>query len=157
MTTRFPANNNASGTQFPKTSGSTSTSSSTSAAGGYNLKPDDFIKMMVTQLQNQDPTNPTQSDQLLSQMSQIGQLQTNTQLQSSLQSMVTQSQIGSAGNLIGKQVGGLDDAGAAVQGIVNSVKVNTSGVFLQLDNGKELSMAKVSSIAPAPAVAAQKV
>ena len=118
---------------------------------GYNLKPADFIKMMVTQLQNQDPLQPQQSDQLLAQMSQIGQLETNTQLQSSLQTMMTQSQIGAAGNLIGKQVAGLSSTGDNVNGIVDSVKVRSDGIFLELHNGKELSMANVTTISPAPA------
>src|SRR5690348_10648912 len=106
-------------------SSSSSSSASTSASGtnGMNLTPSDFIKMMVTQLQNQDPTQPTSSDQLLSQMSEIGQLQANNTLQTTLQSMITQSQMGSAGNLIGKQVGGSDDYGNDVTGVVDSVKV----------------------------------
>jgi flagellar basal-body rod modification protein FlgD len=119
-------------------------------AKGYNLKPEDFIKMMVTQLQNQDPLQPEQSDQILSQMSQIGQLATNTQLQQSLTTMMTQSQIGAAGNLIGKQVAGLNDTGDQVQGLVDSVKVTSGSIYLELDNGKELQMSNVTSISPAP-------
>ena len=42
------------------------------------LKAEDFIKMMVTQLQNQDPMEPAKNDELLAQMSQIGQLQSST-------------------------------------------------------------------------------
>jgi flagellar basal-body rod modification protein FlgD len=120
------------------------------------LNANDFIQMMVTQLQNQDPLQPTGSDQLLSQMSQIGQLQSSTQLQDSLKGLVLQNQIGAAGNLIGKSVAGTDENNQAVQGIVDSVRVGSDGVFLELHNGQELSMAKVSAIAPAPAVVAQQ-
>ena len=67
-----------------------------------NLKSEDFIKMMITQLQNQDPLEPAKSDQLLAQMSQIGQLQASTTLTESLKTMVVQNQIGAASALIGK-------------------------------------------------------
>ena len=116
----------------------------------FNLKADDFIKMMVTQLQNQDPTKPADNGQLLAQMSQIGQLQSTTTLTDSLKGMVLQNQIGAAGNLIGKAVAGVDGQQNAVRGVVNSVKVQSDGVMLQLDNGNTLSLSNVTDIAAAP-------
>jgi flagellar basal-body rod modification protein FlgD len=120
-----------------------------------NLNASDFINMMVTQLQNQDPLQPTGSDQLLSQMSQIGQLQSSTQLQDTLKGLVLQNQIGSAGNLIGKVVQGTDAQNNTISGIVDSVRVASDGVYLELHSGQELSMSNVTTIAPAPAVVAQ--
>jgi len=118
----------------------------------FDLKAQDFINMMVTQLQNQDPTKPADNGQLLAQMSQIGQLQSNTTLTESIKSLVLQSQIGSAGNLIGKNVSGVDDQANPIKGVVNSVKVQSDGVVLELDNGNKLSLDKVTDIAPAGAV-----
>jgi len=103
--------------------------------------------MMVTQLQQQDPTKPADNSQLLAQMSQIGQLQASNTLTDSLKGMVLQNQIGSAGNLIGKSVQGLDDTNATVTGMVNSVKVEGNDVFLELDNGNKLALSRVTSIA----------
>jgi flagellar basal-body rod modification protein FlgD len=114
---------------------------------GFDLKAQDFINMMVTQLQNQDPTKPADNAQLLSQMSQIGQLQANNTLTDSIKGLVLQNQIGSAGNLIGKSVEGIDDELNTVKGIVNSVKVQKDGVVLELDNGKQLPIAGVTNIA----------
>jgi flagellar basal-body rod modification protein FlgD len=127
----------------------TSTASPNQVQGGkgYDLKAEDFIKMMITQLQNQDPMEPAKNEQLLSQMSQIGQLESSTQLQTSLKSMVLQNNIGAAGNLIGKMVNGLDEKGAPLKGLVNSVRVEDGNVALELDNGKSLAMANVTSIA----------
>jgi flagellar basal-body rod modification protein FlgD len=122
-----------------------------SANKNFNLKAEDFIKMMVTQLQNQDPTKPADNGQLLAQMSQIGQLQSQTTLTDSLKGMVLQNQIGAAGNLIGKNVAGLDAQNNTVKGVVNSVKVQSDGVLLQLDNGNTLSLGNVTDIAAAPA------
>jgi flagellar basal-body rod modification protein FlgD len=116
----------------------------------FDLKAEDFINMMITQLQNQDPMEPAKNEQLLAQMSQIGQLQSATQLQQSLSGMVLQNQIGSAGNLIGKTIQGLDGDNEQVQGVVNSVRVEKDKVFLELDNGKRLAMDRVTTIAPTP-------
>ena len=115
------------------------------------LQTADFIKMMLTQLQNQDPLEPAKNQEILAQMSQIGQLQTSTQLQDTLKGLTLQNQLGSAGNLIGKLVQGLDENNDNVVGLVDSVRVENNQVFLELDSGKTLSMGNVTSIAAAPA------
>ncbi len=113
------------------------------------LKAEDFIKMMITQLQNQDPMEPAKNSELLAQMSQIGSLQSSTALQSSLSSMVLQNQIGGAGNLLGKTVQGLDKNNETVAGVVNSVRVEKDKVMLELDSGKSLALDRVTQISPA--------
>jgi flagellar basal-body rod modification protein FlgD len=110
------------------------------------LKAEDFINMMVTQLQNQDPLEPAKNSELLAQMSQIGQLQTATTMQESLKGLVLQNSLGAAGNLIGKVVEGLDDNGKPMDGLVTSVRVEGDEVFLELDSGKSLKLARVTSI-----------
>jgi flagellar basal-body rod modification protein FlgD len=111
------------------------------------LKTEDFIRMMVTQLQNQDPLEPAKNQELLAQMSQIGQLQSATMLHESLRTMVMQNQLGAAANMIGRTVHGLDEMNERVAGIVTSVRVEKDQVHLELDNGKVLPMGRVTSIA----------
>ena len=136
-------------TSVPATSSPTAPSSAAQIKSRkMDLKTEDFIKMMITQLQNQDPLEPAKNQELLAQMSQIGQLQSSTALQESLQGMVLQNQIGSASSLIGKTVQGLDAADDPVTGLVNSVKVGSDGVSLELDNGKTLLLSRVTEIAP---------
>ena len=134
-----------------KGSGAPSGTQSTTNKNAFNLKPEDFIKMMVTQLQNQDPTSPTKNEDLLAQMSQIGQLQSSTALQDSLKGLVLQNSLGAAGNLIGKMVQGLDDEADPVSGLVNSVRVQDNNVYLELDNGKSVQLGKITTIAGAAA------
>jgi flagellar basal-body rod modification protein FlgD len=129
----------------------TSSSPNKISSDKFKLKTDDFIKMMVTQLQNQDPTDPVKNQDLLAQMSQIGQLQSSEDLQTSLKSLVLQNSLGSAGNLIGKMVQGLDTDGSQMGGLVTSVKVVDNNVSLELDNGQTLDLSRVTSIAQATA------
>jgi flagellar hook assembly protein FlgD len=97
--------------------------------------------------------NPTSNQDLLQQMNAIGQLQSSNTLQTSLQSMVLQNQIGSAGNLIGKSVKGTNDQDKDVSGIVNSVRIESNQVYLELDNGSKLQLGRVTSIAASTAAA----
>jgi flagellar basal-body rod modification protein FlgD len=140
-------------TTSPVLSGTSSTQHT--SASKLQLTTQDFIKMMVTQLQNQDPLQPASNEQLLGQMSQIGQLQSANDLQTALKDMVKQNQIASAANLIGKQVTGV--AGQdVVKGQVVSVSVANNAVTLNLDNAKTLDLSNVTEIdgAPNKAVAA---
>jgi flagellar basal-body rod modification protein FlgD len=134
-------------TTLPAQAGS-STLPTSARSKKMELKTEDFIKMMITQLQNQDPLEPAKNQELLAQMSQIGQLQSATTLQESLKGMVLQNQIGAASGLIGKTVQGLDGQDEPVTGLVNSVKVGSDGVSLELDNGKTLLLSRVTEIAP---------
>jgi flagellar basal-body rod modification protein FlgD len=137
--TTTPLSNQPSGTQLP---------AGTTTPANYSMSPQDFIQMMITQLQNQDPLQPTSSDQLLSQMSEIGQMQSASSLQTTLQGLAQQNQIGAASSLIGKTVQGTDTDNNPIGGVVTSVQVATSGVSLDLDTGKTLDLSSVTSISP---------
>jgi flagellar basal-body rod modification protein FlgD len=137
------------GTSAPAASSPISAVSNT-----LNLNASDFMKMMIKQLQNQDPLNPTNSDALMQQMSQIGQMQSTSQLQTTLSGLATQTQIGAASNLIGKQVAGIDSSNNSVAGLVTSVQVSSSGVNLQLDSGSLVPLGNVTTITPAAATTA---
>jgi flagellar basal-body rod modification protein FlgD len=120
------------------TTGATGTSSSsdgvdTLAANGtssvYGLSTDDFMKLFLAQLQNQDPTKPMDDSQMLNELSQMTQVQTLQQVQTALQG----SQLAQSSALIGKNVTGVDVAGATVDGVVTSVVQSTdAGLVLQV-------------------------
>lgn len=140
-------NQGQSGVQFPSSKSSSSNSSSgATAANPYNLSPENFIQLMVTQLKNQDPTQPTSNQDLLAQMSQIGQLESSTQLQKTMSSVTLQTQVGSASALIGKSVTGVDSSNNKVTGVVNSVSVAGGNVALNLDSGTSLALSGLSTI-----------
>jgi len=130
-------------------SSNTPTGTTSSTSSKKSLTANDFIQMMITQLQNQDPTEPTKSSDLLAQMSQIGSLQSSTELQSSLKTITLQNSLSSAGAMIGKTVTGKDENGADMKGIVTGVKVVDGSLSLNLDSGQSMAMANVLSITQA--------
>jgi flagellar hook assembly protein FlgD len=88
---------------------------------------------------------------MLSQMSEIGQLQSSDTLQTDLTSMVQQNQVSSAGAMIGKLVQGTDSNQNQQTGIVTAVQVTTGCVVnLSLNNGATVPMANITAITNAP-------
>ena len=67
----------------------------------------DFLKLMTTELNNQDPTQPTDSSQMLAQMAQLSTVSGIQDMQSSLKQLVNTmmaSQTTQAAALVGHQV-----------------------------------------------------
>jgi flagellar basal-body rod modification protein FlgD len=127
-------------------SSSTGNSSGASSASAVTkITPDDFLKMMITQLQNQDPVNPTSSDQILQQISQIDSIEATTTLTSSLNSVATDQGFQTASGLIGKQVQGVDSTGNPVSGTVDSVSFANGAASLNVGN-QTLQLSGISSI-----------
>lgn len=85
-------------------SGANSTSG-TSGNGAESLDMNSFMKLLTTQLQNQDPTNPTDNSQMIAQLAQFSSLQGISQLNTTVngfQSTLQSSQIMQAAALVGK-------------------------------------------------------
>jgi flagellar basal-body rod modification protein FlgD len=65
----------ASAVSNPTASSSANSSSAASALGGTAPSEEMFLQLLVAQLQNQDPLNPTDSTQFVSQLAQFSQLE----------------------------------------------------------------------------------
>lgn len=92
-------------------SNSTTSTSNVSSALSGTMTQADFLKLMTAQLQAQDPTNPVDNSQFVSQMAQFSQLSTTQQLDTDLQTLSSNinsamqtSQVLSSSNLVNRQV-----------------------------------------------------
>ncbi len=74
-------------------SSSSASSASSSANSGASLQ-STFLQLLITQMQNQDPTNPMDSSQMTSQLAQIDTVTGISQLNTSLSSLATQLNAG---------------------------------------------------------------
>lgn len=83
-------------------------SSDTKAAmKGLNSNYQDFLKLLTTQLQNQDPTAPADTNQITQQIASLSQVEQQINTNNLLQKMMTMfntSQVNSAVSYIGKQI-----------------------------------------------------
>jgi flagellar basal-body rod modification protein FlgD len=110
-----------------------STSSTSSQSATYtdplsSVSLNDFLKMLVTELQNQDPLSPMDDAQILQQVSQIKAIESNQRLSDTLTSMQTQDNLMAASTMLQKTVTGLTDSGKMVSGQVDKVTVESTGV-----------------------------
>jgi len=114
--------------------GPTTPSSSTTGTAQVNdnasLGKDDFLKLLVAQMQNQDPMNPTDSTASIAQMAQFSSLEQMTNIATSMDALnksmtnfSQQSSLTQGAALIGKSVSGVDTDGVnTIEGTVESVK-----------------------------------
>ena len=150
------------GTAFADASGiSGATRSSTAAARdalaqsaeapGANpyaeLDSGEFMDLLLTELTNQDPFEPTDTQALMQQMSSLRNIESELALQESLENLALSNSLSSAGTMIGKQVTGLDLQNDTVSGTVRSVRVVDGQAQLELDSGRTLALTRVTAIA----------
>jgi flagellar basal-body rod modification protein FlgD len=110
------------------------------------MKSEDFIRIIFTELTNQDPFSPNDSAALLEQLNSIRSIESDMTLTTQLQALVLENQIASAGNLIGKVIGGLTQDSQRVAGYVVSVLRQGDSVLLELDNGWQVPVSNVETI-----------
>ena len=79
--------------------------------GSNGVNADTFLQLLVAQLQYQNPDNPVDSTQFLSQTASFEEVQELGSLQTSLSSLVTSQQAGAATSMLGQQVTGTDQSG----------------------------------------------
>jgi len=117
-------------------SSSSSSSSSTGQLQQQTLNQSDFLKLMVTQMTNQDPTKPMDSTQMVAQMAQFSQVAATQQLQSSFDSLATNlsgDQFVRAAALVGQEVLVPSSATKLEDGTMSgAVNVGTSGTYVNV-------------------------
>jgi len=88
-----------------------------------DLTMSDFIKMMVAQLENQDPMNPMSNTEMLQQISQMRSITSSDRLTTSIESLSLGQALSTASSLIGKTVTGIDTLNQSVTGKVDKVTI----------------------------------
>src|SRR3954451_3069516 len=107
------------GTLTGTTAGTTGTDVTRKTGG--TLGKDDFLKLLVGQLQHQDPMQPSDDQQWIGQMAQFSQLEQVTNTAATSQKIVDALNTNGTLSLIGRTVTYLDEAGAAHTGSVDTV------------------------------------
>jgi flagellar basal-body rod modification protein FlgD len=128
------------------TSSTSNTSSSTSGSSFSDLTSNDFLEIMLEELQQQDPFDPVSSSDMINQMSQIRSIQSSTDLSSTLSEVSLSQKLSSAGNFIGKTVTGVNDDGDSVNGVVTSVTREDDDFYLELDSGDRVEVGNVLTV-----------
>jgi flagellar basal-body rod modification protein FlgD len=97
------------------------TTSQPATSAGQTLGKDDFLKLLVGQLQHQDPLAPSDDQQWIGQMAAFSQLEQVSNMAQSTQKIVDTLNTSGALSLIGHTVTYLDSSGASHTGNVDTV------------------------------------
>jgi flagellar basal-body rod modification protein FlgD len=143
--------------QVPQTSNPAIATTASTASGTVDktkqLGKQDFLKLLLAQLQNQDPMKPMDDSQMIAQMAQFSALEATQQLQQTIQQSNNVQTIFGAGALIGKYIQANQADGTDVTGAVTGVDfTSTDGVVaptLQV-NGADIDYSTVIRVSPTP-------
>lgn len=119
---------------------------------GYDaLDKNSFLKLLVTQLSKQDPTNPMNDREFISQMAQFSSLEQMNNVANSMNKLRGSQ----ANGLIGKMVQGKDFVtDKPIQGIVTSSIFSPNGDVLLKVNGRHIKLDDISEVTEVTPIAA---
>lgn len=118
------------------------------AGGAQTLGYDAFLKLLVAQMQNQDPTKPMDSTEFVAQLASFSSVEQGVKTNSKLDALITSIGLNQADALIGKYVSNFD---GTVSGKVVAVQAFSDGAVAELEDGTQIMLEagiKISSIPP---------
>ncbi len=127
----------------------TQSAASTQKRSGFeNMGSEDFLKLLITQLSNQDPFQPASNEEMMRQIATLRDIEMSTSITDAMRTLTGQQKFGSAGSMIGRYVKSAPQADGSVQeGVVTSIRLDPSGkAVLNLSSGGEIPLDQVSQI-----------
>jgi len=103
------------------------------------LGQNDFLKIMIAQLQAQNPLEPGNSNEFLSQLAQLTTVEQTTNLANA-------SELSSAVGLIGRAVTYTGAAGSPESGVVESVQANASGTTVTVHGTAGVKLSAITEV-----------
>jgi flagellar basal-body rod modification protein FlgD len=125
-------------TKSSTATGSTSSTGSTPSSNGVDYNT--FLQLLIAEMKNQDPTNPTDTSQYMSQFAQLSTVEQAMQTNTKLDSLLSSQSLSQADGLIGKNVSFTDSTGATFTGKVASISINSNGSVATLQDGTKVAV-----------------
>jgi len=91
-----------------------------SSAASSNLKLDDLLKVMLTELTHQNPLKPVDNKDFMAQIAQFGSLDVTQRLNQNMEQLLSLQAITQSVGLVGKQVSATIDSGT-ISGVVTTL------------------------------------
>lgn len=114
---------------------------------GANLDRNAFLKLLVAQLKYQDPTNPADTSQIVTQSAQLTMVDRLNEMASSFKTANSLSRLSLATSMVGKNVSFLDDTGGYVWARVDGVSIDGEDVILAA-GGYSVPIGAVGAVMP---------
>lgn len=123
--------------------GSNSGSLASAALSKNQVDYQTFLKLLVTEMKNQDPTKPMESTEYVAQLANFSNVEQNVRTNAKLDQILQISVVSQAGSLVGKT---LTNADASVTGKIEQVRILDNGLVAVLEGGQEVMVGSGVSI-----------
>jgi len=110
----------------------------TSAKSKATVDYQSFLKLLIAQMKNQDPTDPMDSTQYVAQLATFSQVEQAVQTNAKLDRILQSSALSQADTLIGRSITSAD---GSVTGTVKEVRLASDGLIAVLGDGTEVPVA----------------
>ena len=125
--------------------GSTGTTAADSSMASQLATPNVFIKLLMAELEHEDPTNPTTPSAILQQTAELSQVEAITNMTTALTQQRHYTESSDATGLIGKQVSAVV-TGRSVTGSVTDVGLSSSGTPTLTVAGVSVPLSAVTGV-----------
>ena len=115
----------------------TAVSSTTTARDAASLDYDSFLRLFVSQLQNQDPLNPMEGTEYTAQLAQFSNLEQSIKSNEKLDGLISQMSLSQANSLIGRTA---TTADGSISGVIETVTILSDGSVANLADGTKLPL-----------------
>ena len=123
---------------------------STTQASSSSSNQTDFMSILLARLKNQNPLEPMNSNDMMTQMAQLNSLEELKSIQAGMDQLAAASSAGFAASLVGKYVKATLDDGTQVEGTVDSTSFK-DGKYLLNIGAKEIALSAITNISQPPA------
>ncbi|MCG3126162.1 MAG: hypothetical protein CHACPFDD_00992 [Phycisphaerae bacterium] len=127
--------------------------------GLASLRSEDFFSLLISELKQQDPLEPSKTSDMIDQVAQIRSIELSGNLNESLAKLADQNGAASVAGLLGRHVTAVIKSGVGqettVAGVVTGVRFGEDGTpVLELDSGQTVPLSAVRSVATLESVEA---
>lgn len=130
-------------TVAPVTNAAAPATSATATSAAAKLDYNDFLTLLMAEMKNQDPTQPMDPSQMVSQLATVSEVGQSVQMNANLSALLTSASLSQAESLIGRNITSPD---GSASGQVTSVSVTSAGAVATLANGVNVPLADGATV-----------
>lgn len=110
----------------------------------------DYMKLLITQLQNQNPLEPLDNNEMATQLAQFSQLQQLESMNSNFENVLTTTKMHYASSLVGKDISflaqSMEDTIGIVNAIVDKIYTDENGDIILSAGGYDVNLENIIAI-----------
>ncbi len=129
---------------------STSSSQDTKSksSGSTGVSQEDFMALLLAQIKNQDPLEPMDNSEFMTQLTQMNSLNELQSINTNIEALLSEGQFSNAAAMIGKKVEYSLDGETTLTGIVTAATIQDGAVVVTID-GVDVPLSDVTKVTQA--------